>query len=324
MATVIEVLNKKGEVISYERFDQDRVSIGRSYENDLRLADETIDAKHLEISLNEDGTFRVVDQGTVNGSLLVKKSAKPKTVLSILDIHSGDEIKLGHSRIRVVDSTIAVSKAQKIVPDNGWVVWLKKPLVVIGLLILSLLNLMYQDYSTKIVEIEAADYVMSFFQAGAGVLVVCLMLSLLAKAVRHQWLFIENLVNVCLFILVLDIGRELLDILIFNFGYWYSKELLDAVILFSVALMGAWIITFNVFTEKRMLRIGMVTAFAGLVLTYNLVKNYSDDKEFDKIRPVVTDKYKSWVLVPNSPVTDAQFINDSVMIFENTPKNDTD
>lgn len=68
--------------------------VGR--EGHVRVPDEYLSRRHFEISRDDDGTIRVKDLGSRNGTFLNTLPAKNTRV------HSGDEIRAGVNRFRVV------------------------------------------------------------------------------------------------------------------------------------------------------------------------------------------------------------------------------
>lgn len=316
MAIVIEVLDKKGDVSRYHRCDSESIKIGRSYDNNVTLLDPYVDELHLEIVANEDGTFRVIDQGSVNSVQLHRKSSAKSHMLSVLDICSGDEVSLGQSRIRVVDSTVPMAIAKKQLPEHKLSKLSKHPASLVSLLVLTLLVLMYDKYADTIIETTFSDYLISLFQVGALLLFASLVLSLVAKAIRHQWYFLQNVFNVCVFVLVVDCSSMLFDIIYFNVGFWQEKWLLDALALFILMLLAGWVFTFNLFAEKRNLRLASVFSFALLVFAYSVIHGLADERDITKVRPMITDRFSSWVMPFQPRLTDAEFIEKSVTTFD--------
>ena len=72
--------------------DQETTTAGRHPESDIFLDDVTVSRRHAEFRLN-DGTFEVVDVGSLNGTY-VNREARSSQVLSI-----GDEIQIGKFRL---------------------------------------------------------------------------------------------------------------------------------------------------------------------------------------------------------------------------------
>ena len=67
-------------------------TVGRHPESDMFLDDITVSRRHAEIS-NEDGSFRIVDMGSLNGTYVNKLRVEEA------DLSSGDEIQIGKFRL---------------------------------------------------------------------------------------------------------------------------------------------------------------------------------------------------------------------------------
>ncbi len=72
--------------------DQETTTAGRHPESDIFLDDVTVSRRHAEFRLN-DGTFEVVDVGSLNGTY-VNREPRNSQVISI-----GDEIQIGKFRL---------------------------------------------------------------------------------------------------------------------------------------------------------------------------------------------------------------------------------
>ena len=88
------ILNVKRGPNAGARFllDQETTTAGRHPESDIFLDDVTVSRRHAEFRLN-DGTFEVVDVGSLNGTY-VNREPRNSQVLSI-----GDEIQIGKFRL---------------------------------------------------------------------------------------------------------------------------------------------------------------------------------------------------------------------------------
>ena len=47
-----------------------RLTVGRGKDNDIRVRDDTVSRHHATLKLNGDGSVRVIDQGSANGTFL--------------------------------------------------------------------------------------------------------------------------------------------------------------------------------------------------------------------------------------------------------------
>ena len=74
----------------------DRTVIGRSPDCDIFLDDVTVSRKHA-LLVREGGSFRIEDQGSLNGTFVNKKRIDSSAV------ESGDELQIGKYRLTFLD-----------------------------------------------------------------------------------------------------------------------------------------------------------------------------------------------------------------------------
>lgn len=96
---IVQVLPQNGQIAeSCHAIDKSRVTLGRSYLNDIIIDDLYISAQHLLIFL-EDGKFQIKDLGSENGTQVNgTQKFKDKTV----SLESGDIIEVGRTRLKLL------------------------------------------------------------------------------------------------------------------------------------------------------------------------------------------------------------------------------
>jgi hypothetical protein len=72
-------------------------SIGRSADNTVTLADDSVSRNHAQLTSTSNGAFRLVDLGSLNGTFVNGKKVTDKVAVS-----SGDQIKFGEVETRLV------------------------------------------------------------------------------------------------------------------------------------------------------------------------------------------------------------------------------
>lgn len=84
------------------------VIVGRGYHCDVILDDPYVSEEHLEIISLSDGRLRVVDRGSVNGVFVGLQKISDRSCI----IESGQEIKVGHTHIKLFTPRHAVQSAR--------------------------------------------------------------------------------------------------------------------------------------------------------------------------------------------------------------------
>ena len=85
--------------------DQETTTAGRHPESDIFLDDVTVSRRHAEFRLN-DGTFEVVDVGSLNGTYVNRQRVEQAT------LRLGDEVQIGKYRMTYHPGPIAGAAAQ--------------------------------------------------------------------------------------------------------------------------------------------------------------------------------------------------------------------
>jgi pSer/pThr/pTyr-binding forkhead associated (FHA) protein len=68
---------------------KDRMTIGRSSESDIALEDEAVSRVHAVVLRDEDGTYRICDRNSANGTYVNSQR------ISEYVLEDGDEIQVG-------------------------------------------------------------------------------------------------------------------------------------------------------------------------------------------------------------------------------------
>jgi hypothetical protein len=114
VAIVVEIVNRSGNVVSSEVVHKDSLTIGRAYTNDVVVADDYIDALHLQIERSEDDeTFLCTDNNSVNG--VFNKRGKRNNKQDRLQ--NGDLITIGKTSLRIFSADSPVAPA---IPLSYW------------------------------------------------------------------------------------------------------------------------------------------------------------------------------------------------------------
>ncbi len=92
---IIEVLDRSGKVVQRADVDQNSLTIGRSYSNDIILDDQYVCPEHVSVNVVE-GMLFVNDLNSVNGLSQNKYHFRGEQ----LKLASNDTFKMGHTTIR--------------------------------------------------------------------------------------------------------------------------------------------------------------------------------------------------------------------------------
>ena len=109
MAIIVEQITRNKKVLSYHKSHNDKVRIGRAYDNDVVLQEEHVSPYHAEIDLNE-GALVLTDLNSLNGI----KTRHNGKVSNSISVQSGDIFTLGKRHIRVLKASHQVAPAKQL------------------------------------------------------------------------------------------------------------------------------------------------------------------------------------------------------------------
>lgn len=127
MEIIIEEISHGHKLLSRNKFNQDTICIGRGYHNDIIVTDPHVCANHICIKY-EDENWVVHNENSINGSYL--ESSNESADLHIIE--SGDIIKFGKSRIRILFPDHPIAESSAFSPFEGLIEWTRRPLVMAG------------------------------------------------------------------------------------------------------------------------------------------------------------------------------------------------
>lgn len=109
MAVIIERVTRANKVLSFAKFNSDKIRLGRAYDNDVVLQDEHVDPYHAELELRPDSSMMLLtDLGSINGI----KTGRGDKVKFKTAVQSGQSFTLGKSHIRILSSQHSVAPAK--------------------------------------------------------------------------------------------------------------------------------------------------------------------------------------------------------------------
>lgn len=124
-AWMLEVLDRGGRVQQRVRVQADLLTLGRAPDNSIVLDDAFVDAHHAELRFAEGGV-EIHDLDSLNGVWLGGREVKGP-----LPLRAGQELRLGHSYVRLRSLSASVPPARRDTTARGPLAWLRQPLVLL-------------------------------------------------------------------------------------------------------------------------------------------------------------------------------------------------
>ncbi|PKL95623.1 MAG: hypothetical protein CVV18_04780 [Gammaproteobacteria bacterium HGW-Gammaproteobacteria-8] len=214
MEVIIEQLGTTNNVLERHKFDAHRVRIGRAFSNDVILNDEHVDAVHAQLEFDEEGRLFIQDLGSINGI----RRPRHKTRIERSEVRSGEVFLVGRSRVRIFAGTHPVPPAVRIRGSEVFLLWLGKPQVAVGLVLLYLLVKIVATWLGTVGEFRWSLVIEQHF--GEAMLFVALAVGVyfLSVLFRRGGNFLAHLSLLMLLFLFSSLLDALLAVAVFNAG----------------------------------------------------------------------------------------------------------
>lgn len=318
MALIIEELNHALRVQARHRLEGGRLAIGRGYDNDLILEDPHADASHAEVVCGEDGSYRLRDLGSVNGTRLLgnarDRSVRPRT-LEARALQSGDEIQIGKSRLRFIDSHAEVAPPLRLHSLEKLFHKFSHPPVALGLLLAVIAVSLWFNYLAQARDYQWSTAVNLVTGVAFGLLLYAALWAFIGRVVRHEARFFTHLSVAALGALAFAGWDWFKGLLGFNFSMenWLPLLSIAALALLLPALLWAACFLALNFSPRWRLLVALLLpwSFLGLATADHL----RDLREFSALPPYSAElRYSGRLWRP--PVPMREFIASSPALFD--------
>ncbi|NCP63248.1 MAG: FHA domain-containing protein [Paraglaciecola sp.] len=317
MAIVVELLSRKNLPIKHFKFDKNSITIGRDYHTDLHLDDPYVCPTHLVIEQNNDGELQLSDCQSVNGVMVNHKTVSQQV------LGADDIIKIGRSRLRIIDPAKPVTAALVLSPLEEKLGWLNSSLLAILLTLAYLAYSLLTAYIGSVAEFKIAKALPQVLGQMAAISLWPLMLAALAKIFRKDSHLVSQFNLIWLLLLGVNALGLFQSILYFNFqfGSWY--EWFEFFVFAAIVCGFIWITLFIGFHQASRRRNIYTVSLTSIVLAPILIFGMLENNDFSP-RP----EYDATILPPSYHFTSAdtteEFILHTADLFQAVDKLVTD
>ena len=314
---IIEEITRNHKLLHRHRISQKRITIGRSYRNDIILTDPHICPQHLSLSC-EQGTWRINDHNSINGTVLEKISAK-KQDANQQEINDGDVIILGKSQLRILFKDHSVADTIAFSPFESLIDFIRNPVAVvtsIALFMLIAANITYlnQPTETNISQLFVGAFSKSLLFAlwPAGV-------ALVSHLTKHDPRILAQLGISFTFFILMWLSDLLEEIIAFNSASNSLLGIIITLITIGLAFSLFWLNSYIGFHVSAKRRIAVAFSITTLLFGGTYLLQYSNKAEFNPHpRYNATIMAPSYLIAPSNNVE--SFIKQSNTLFEQATK----
>ena len=219
--TVIEVRGRGGQIIERVRCDQQQITIGRAFDNDVIVDDPYVSPHHLRLMLNQHG-WEVEDLDSENGVRLKQKTDERENHLS-----SGDQLRIGHSELFVYENQHPAGKTLKIDDGEARLAVLGNHLLWPLLLALTCGVMLLTGFQHSFNEFKILPMLQPALWSLLGVALIASIWALIGRLVKHRTYFFSHLSIWFIFGLSLQFAEYCAQVIAYNAGSATLQNLLS-------------------------------------------------------------------------------------------------
>lgn len=305
MAIIIQILNNQGNVTSNQKLDQSRVTIGRSYDNDIILNDPHICPQHAALYYNDQAQWYIEDLNSING--IFNHLGKPFELAPIPQ--DGLIFTLGKQKLRALSSNAPVAPTL-ILPKKPHI--LSSIFLLAILILFILLELAYDTWINTLGE-NAKDWKKELLMHPFYLLMFIIwpaFFSLIARLRSLDTQFLNQSIVFFTALSVWIIWLKLYSLLSFNFSTSSLLPMFNNVIPGIILLILLWYNIKLCGVTNKWLHIFLTLM---LTSTYWLIPYANNDNK--SLQPSFSAKIFSENLLITKPTTINQFLIDGEVLF---------
>ena len=318
MALIIEEINRAHRVHTRFRFDGERATLGRAFNNEVVVEDPHADPVHAEVVRDEDGCYVLRDLDSLNGTRLLRNRRDKSVKSAALNEHliqSGDEVQIGKSCLRFTDTEESVAAAIPLHSAETVFDRIATPVVAVALcLLVAALNLAlaYNGSAQSIAWTQGVEIITNTIIA---LLIYSAAWSLIGRVVRHEVHFLAH-ISIAAFAALLFTGWQWIStILDYNFSMPQAIPMLNILALAVLIPWMLWCATYlalNLTPHWRLIAAILIPwGFLGL----SAANQIREAAEFSEV-PRVSKELKNKDLLWRDPVPLKDFLAEAPALFD--------
>lgn len=314
MALVVELLSRSNTPIKHYLFEKDAITVGRGYNNDLRLNDPYVCANHLTISQDSgQAQIEFSDLTSING-----------TRKNDLNCHKGglcsdDILTVGRTRLRVFDDSRVVAPTVRLSKLEEKISWFSYFPVMLFLAGCYAMMLLANAYLTSFAEFNLTKALPEIMGRILLVSIWPLSFALLAKLSKKESHLISQFSLIWIFLLLIQALAIIKLFISFNLpstDWWQWLELL---ILAGLLFVLFWFSLFIAFHQQTRRRNSMSVFFSAGLLLLLVVLSHFNGTDFS-----IMPNYDANLLPPQynltTPSSSEEFLQRSEALFDDLNK----
>ena len=311
MELIIRIPDHTGRAPQHYRFNSNRISIGRAFDNDLILNDPTVSPHHAVIEVNEEGQPVLKDLESLNGIYMKHHNRVDGAVI----IDSGVEVTIGKTHIQFYSPEHHVEETVQLEKKSLLLGYLGNPAVFMTALFIVAMLYAMEQWLNMVGEVKWQDIINVELFIFGGVLLVGIFWSVVGRIIRHEANFRKQVSVILIFVIFQFIFTKYFEFLQFNTLNYYLS--LSIILIFEFMLM-AVLLWFNLSlatnqTSAQRRKTAFIISLILISLTVYSEISFND--EFSD-RPDYVKKLEPPALRISGTVSEGEYVSDVLVVFE--------
>lgn len=310
MELVFEIINRAGRILERHKLSGNSITIGRAFDNDLILSDQTIDAHHAVIHEDENQQIQLIDTNSVNGVW----DNRHQRIKENVTLNSGDEYTLGKTRIRVyktnhpVTKTININFVDTVIHHFG-----KTPAMIVTALLLigATINETWLNMFSEVKWETITGAVMLLLSM---VVIYALFWALIGRIVKHEMRFKSQFTIISLYLFISFALQCVNELVLYNtlesIGSFIFAFINNFILLTLLFWLNLYIATNQSAKQRWKISAALSLVFISMVL-YQDITNYFNFST----RPDYITEIKPPVMRIAEGVSQEEFITSGSVVF---------
>ena len=306
---IIEEVNRLGHVISRHKYDQLPIHVGRGYQNDLILSDPFVSSEHVIISEAENG-WLAEDQNSENGIKLKLHSTGSQANL----LHSGDEIILGRTRLRLLSPQHPVADTHLLPTRASLPKIISQPAIATATVIITLVILILDTQLSSTKQMGFDKLLANSLPTFIFALVWAGIWTFVGRVIIHRASFLPHFIAALMIFLISMLTATVTEYITYNSSGELFATLFEFLII-GFSLAGLFYINLSNSTNISRRSI-LVTSHsvAWSMLLVGLFMQYVNQPEFRASPDYPTELKAPFAKLATSKTMD-EFLKDSEFVF---------
>ena len=275
MGFVIELQDRAGRAVGFHKSDKSTCIVGRGYDCDLILDDPYVDVQHVKVTSGLDGLR--IEILSREGRTTV---GQHKDASGDMPVASGTAVVLGKTRLAIYAASHKVANVRKNNSLDNCLDKLASPLIAGCVIFLFLSMDGAEEYFNFVGEFAYSEWLVSAAASFFIALAWAAVSALVTKVIRGEARFLQHLVVVLIFFLLLQAWEILRVVVEFNLGNHIVVTVINSCVLGILIATLLWIQLRLAVKQKPWSRFATANAISWGLIGYGLLNSYSFEQMY--------------------------------------------